>query len=60
MSIPVDDAVPVQEHKGQRDLGSVEPGTLLIKLPGTLDLEHEISAIDILHHKEQTVLGWGE
>jgi hypothetical protein len=29
----------------------------LVEFSGALDLEHEITAVDVLHHEEQTILG---
>ncbi len=53
---PVDDAVPVEEHEGERHLGRVEPGPWLVELARPLDLKHEIAAVDVLHDEEETVL----
>lgn len=53
---PVDDAFAMQEHESRSDLGGVETGSRLFKLPGLLDVEHKIAAIHKLHHKEETVL----
>ncbi len=53
---PVDDPVPVQEHERQRHLGGVEPRARLVELARALDLEHEVSAVHVLHHEEQPVL----
>lgn len=33
------------------------PGARLVELPGALDLEHEVSAVHVLHHEEQPVAG---
>lgn len=54
--LPVDDSVPVQEHQGRCDLGGVKSGSRLIELPRSLDLEHQVSSVNVLHHEEQTVL----
>lgn len=54
--LPVDYSMLVKEHEGRRDLGGVEARACLVKLPGTLDLEHKVSSVHVLHHKEQTVL----
>lgn len=53
---PVDDAFTVQEHEGRCDLGRVETCSGLLKLPGLLDVEHQIATIHKFHHKEETVL----
>jgi len=53
---PVNNAVPVKEHKCQRDFGSIKTCPLFIKLARSLDLKHEITAVHILHHKEQPIL----
>lgn len=55
-NVPVDDAMLVQEHERGRDLSGVEPRTGLVKLPGALDLEHQISSIDVLHDEEEPIL----
>lgn len=56
VKVPVDDTILVQEHECWRDLSGIEPRTWLIKLPGTLDLEHQISSVDVLHDEEEPVL----
>ncbi len=53
---PVDDAVLVQEHEGENDLGRVELAPLLREPPRLLDLEHEVASAHVLHHEEQAVL----
>lgn len=53
---PVDDAFAVQEHQGGSDLRRVETRSALVKLPGLLDVEHEIAAVHKLHHEEKTIL----
>lgn len=54
--LPVDDPVTVQEHEGRGDFGGVETRARLIKLPGSLNLEHQVSTVHIFHYKKQTVL----
>ena len=54
--LPVDDSVLVEEHEGGRDLCSIEPGTRLVEFSGALNLEHEVSAIYILHDEKEAVL----
>lgn len=54
--LPVDDPVAVQEHEGRGDFGSVETRARLVKLPGSLNLEHQVSTVHIFHYKKQTVL----
>src|SRR6218665_3734039 len=46
----------MQKHKCQCDFGRIKSGPSFVKLSGSLNLEHEISSIDILHDKEQTIL----
>lgn len=53
---PVNDAFAVQEHESRGDLRCVETRPGLLKLPGLLDVEHEIAAVHELHHEEETVL----
>lgn len=55
-SRPVEDSFAVQEHERRRDLCGVETCSGLLKLSGLLDVEHEITAVYELHHKEETVL----
>lgn len=55
-SRPVQDSFVVQEHERRRDLCGVETCSGLFKLSGLLDVEHEITAVYELHHKEETVL----
>lgn len=47
----------MEEHEGQSDLRSVEPGPRLVKLASSLNLEHEVAAVDVLHDKEKAVFG---
>lgn len=54
--LPVDDSVLVEEHEGGRDLCSIEPGTRLVELSGALNLEHEVSAVYVLHDEKEAVL----
>lgn len=56
MSRPVDDAFAVQEHESRGDLRRVETRSWLLKLPGLLDVEHQIATVHKFHHEEQTVL----
>ena len=53
---PVNDASIMEEEKSQDDFGRVESRSVLVKLAGSLDLEHEVAPIDILHHEEQPLL----
>lgn len=55
-SRPVQDSFAVQEHERRRDLCGVKTCSGLFKLSGLLDVEHEITAVYELHHKEETVL----
>ena len=54
--LPVNDVVRVQELQSADDLGTVESGTILIELSVFLDVKHEITSIQILHHEEQMTL----
>ena len=38
----------------QTYFSSIKSRPSLIELPGSLDLEHKIPAIDVLHHKEES------
>ena len=49
----------MQEPERQRHLGRVETGAGLVKFAGTLDLEHQIAAVHVLHDEKQPVLRGG-
>ena len=59
MSLPVDDAVSVEVLECEHDFGGVESCARLVELARPLDLEHEIAAVHVLHHEEETVLKEG-
>ena len=46
----------MKEEKGTNNLGRVEPRSAQFELSGPLYLEHEISTVNVLHHKEQSIL----
>jgi len=46
----------VQELEARDYFGAIESGPLLGKASALLDVEHEITAIQILHHEEQVAL----
>ena len=50
--LPVDDAMPVKVLEGQHDLRGVEASPALVEFARSLNLEHEISAVHVLHHEE--------
>ena len=54
--MPVDDAVSVEVLECEHDFGGVESCARLVELARPLDLEHEIAAVHVLHHEEETVL----
>ena len=54
--LPVNDALFVQEFQSGDDFGRVKPGPILFETPALLDVEHEIAAVQILHHEEQVRL----
>lgn len=54
--LPVNDPVAVQEHQRRRHFGGVEAGSSLVKLPGALDLKHQVAAVHVLHDEEEAVL----
>lgn len=56
LHLPIYNALLVQKFKSRYDFGTVETCTLLRKTSTLLYVEHEISAIKILHHKEQMTL----
>lgn len=53
---PVENSMAMQKHKRQRDFSRIKSGPSFVKLSSSLNLEHEISSIDVLHDKEQTIL----
>ena len=53
---PVDNPVSMQVLQGEHDFCGVEPGPGLVKLACALDLEHQVSAIHVLHHEEKALL----
>ena len=54
---PVNDTVSVKKLESQHDFCRVESGSGFVKFSGTLDLEHEITSVHVLHHEEEAVLG---
>ena len=46
----------MKKEESQDDFCGVESCPVLIELAGPLDLEHEVTAVDVLHHKEQPLL----
>jgi len=56
LSLPIDNALFVQELEARDYFGAIESGPLLGKASALLDVEHEITAIQILHHEEQVAL----
>lgn len=57
LEISVDDALFVQEDETWPDLGRVELGPGLGEAAAVLYVEHEITAVQVLHHEEQMGLG---
>ena len=55
LEVAVDDALLVQVLYGQRDLGSVEPGTVLAEDSLAGQVEEELTTIDVLHDKAEPV-----
>lgn len=53
---PIDNALFVQELETRDYFGAIESGPLLGEASALLDVEHEITAIQILHHEEQVAL----
>lgn len=54
--IPVNHVVAVKELQGARHLRGVKTSSRLLKLPGSLNLEHQVPAVHVLHDEEQSVL----
>ena len=55
-AVPIDDPTVVEVQEGQDDLGRIEPCPVLVKLPRSLDLKHQVPTVHILHHKVQSLL----
>lgn len=55
--LPVNDALFVEEFETRDDLCGIESGTVLLETAALLDVEHEVSPVQILHHEEQVGLG---
>ena len=53
--LPVDDPAGVQELEGEQDFGRIKPCFLRAK-PSSLDVEHQISSLDVLHDEEDISL----
>ena len=49
----------MQELQSGDDLRGVEPRPVFAKLAGSLNVEHQVSAVQILHHEEEVVLKRG-
>jgi len=47
----------MQEAQAWDDFGRVETGAALLEAATLLDMEHEISTVQVLHHEEQMRLG---
>ena len=46
----------VKKLQGKRHLGRVKSSPRLIKFADSLNLEHQIATVNVLHDKKQTVL----
>ena len=46
----------MQEMQCQNDFRAVESRPILVEFSGPLNLEHQISAVDIFHDEEKSVL----
>ena len=55
-NLPVDDPVSVKVLQGEHDLGGVEPGPGLVELSRALNLEHQVTAVDVFHDEEKALL----
>ena len=56
IELPVNDSMLMQEMQCQNDFRAVESRPILVEFSGPLNLEHEISAVDIFHDEEKSVL----
>lgn len=53
LQIPVDDSLLVQKDQSGPYLGGVELGALFRESAALLYVEHEVAAVQVLHHEEQ-------
>lgn len=56
LQIPIYDTVAMQELQSHRHFSRIERGATLVEFARPLNLEHEITAVDVLHDEEQAVL----
>lgn len=56
LQITIDDLPRVEKLQCAYDLAGVEPGARLIETLHLLDMEHEVAAVQILHHEEEVFL----
>ena len=57
LKVAVNDPAFVEKEQPAHDFSSVEPGPWLIKLARTLNLVHQVTTRDKLHHKEESIRG---
>ena len=55
LQIPVNDSPGVQEKQTDRNLSCIKDGHRFLKLPLVLDLEHEITAVHVLHDEVEAI-----
>lgn len=53
---PINNIISMQELQGDNDLTGVESCSILIELLHLLDVMHQITAVQVFHHKEQVLL----
>lgn len=53
---PIDDVLGMKELKGDDDLAGIESRASLVELLDSLDVMHQISAVEIFHDKEEILL----
>ena len=49
---PVNDAFSVEEFEGQEDFRGIESGPFSLESTRLLNVEHQISAVQIFHHEK--------
>jgi hypothetical protein len=57
LQVTVDDSAFVKEQQGANNFGRVEARARLVELARSLDLEHQITAVHVLHDEEQSING---
>ena len=49
----------MEEHESKGDFGGVKTSSKFVEFPRSLNLEHEVATVHILHHEEKAILMGG-